>query len=415
MKNYSLGTKVSITFAFCLLFLLSLFVIFYRYENELHLQKLKERHLQSINYISLLYQNKTSPQNIENYLQIFEFKKVANKSLGDLILQRGSVIVNQNTNFGNFSAVVYDNKHYISVNDGKSVILLESQEKLASSNLFFIILILTFSLLVWFYIFTIKSIEPIKEFGKIVKKLAGGDTSVQFVYDGKDEIGELSQEFNKATKTIANLHNSRTLFLRTIMHELKTPIGKGRIIAEMIEDEVNKNRLIKVFRRLEVLINEFTRMEQVITKNYALEKNTYNLKSIFEQAVSILMFEPEQVAKKVHFNLGSKAFFINVDIGLMALAFKNIMDNAIKYGKDNVVKIVLKKNILSFYNNGNPLEKPISEYRQAFSSSTSRDKLGGGLGLGLYIVDNILKMHDLKLDYEYKNRQHRFFIILARA
>ncbi|MDR2341464.1 MAG: ArsS family sensor histidine kinase [Campylobacteraceae bacterium] len=415
MKNYSLGTKVSITFAFCLLFLLILFVLFYRYESELNLQKLKERHLRCINYVLLLYQNNTPQEDIENYFKSFEFKKVANETLGSSILQYGNIIVKQDTDFGNFSAIIYDNKHYISREDGKSVVIFESQEKFLANNLFFIILILTFSLLVWLYISIIKSIEPIREFGKVVRKLAGGDTSVQFVYDGNDEIGELSQEFNKATRTIANLHNSRTLFLRTIMHELKTPIGKGRIIAEMVEEEISRNRLIKVFKRLEVLINEFTRMEQVITKNYILEKNTHSLKDIFNQAVIILMFEPEQVAKRIQFDLGNKPFFINADLGLMVLAFKNLMDNAIKYGKDNVVKVVLKRNILSFYNKGEPLEKPIEEYRQAFASSTKRDKIGGGLGLGLYIVDNILKLHDLKLDYEYKNGQHCFFIALAKA
>jgi two-component system OmpR family sensor kinase len=379
------------------------------------MQKLKERHLQSINYLLLLYQDKIPPHNIETYFQSFKFKKISDKSLSGLILQHGNIIVKESTNFGNFSAIFYDNKHYLSIDDGDEAIVLESQDKLPSGNLFFIILILTLSLLVWLYMSTIRSIEPIKEFGKVVRKLASGDTSVQFVYNGKDEIGELSKEFNKATKTIANLHNSRTLFLRTIMHELKTPIGKGRIIAEMVEEDVSRNRLIKVFKRLEVLINEFTRMEQVLTKNYILEKDTYNLKDIFNRSIGILMFEPEQVAKRVHCDLGNKSFFINVDLGLMTLAFKNLMDNAIKYGSDNVVKVVLKKNVLSFYNKGEPLEKPVDEYKQAFSSSTKRDKLGGGLGLGLYIVDNILKLHDLKLDYEYKNEQHRFFIVLTRA
>ncbi|MDR0408452.1 MAG: ArsS family sensor histidine kinase [Campylobacteraceae bacterium] len=415
MKNYSLGTKVSITFAFCLIFLLILFLVFYRYENELNLQRLKEKHLQSINYLMLLYENKTPSEDIESYFQSFDFKKVENKSLSSLILKHGNIIIKRDTDFGGFSAIIYDNKHYISIVSGESVVLLESKDTLPSGNLFFIILILTFSLLVWLYISTIKSIEPIKEFGKVVRKLAGGDTSVQFVYDGKDEIGELSKEFNKATKTIANLHNSRTLFLRTIMHELKTPIGKGRIIAEMVEEEISRNRLIKVFKRLEVLINEFTRMEQVITKNYILERDTYNLKDVFNQSVSILMFEPEQVEKRVHFDLGNRSFLVNVDLGLMALAFKNLMDNAIKYGKDNIVKVVLKRNVLSFYNKGEPLEKPIDEYRQAFASSTKRDKLGSGFGLGLYIVDNILRLHELKLEYEYKSGQHRFFIALIKA
>lgn len=47
------------------------------------------------------------------------------------------------------------------------------------------------------------------------------------------------------------------------MHELKTPITKGLLTLEMIEDNKYKERLNGVFTRLEILINEFAAIEQI--------------------------------------------------------------------------------------------------------------------------------------------------------
>lgn len=50
------------------------------------------------------------------------------------------------------------------------------------------------------------------------------------------------------------------------MHELKTPIGKGRIISEMIKEDRQKERLIAIFLRMDSLINEFAKIENLFSK-----------------------------------------------------------------------------------------------------------------------------------------------------
>jgi two-component system OmpR family sensor kinase len=95
----------------------------------------------------------------------------------------------------------------------------------------------------------------------------------------------------------------------------------------------------------------------------------------------------------------------------MSLAFKNLIDNAIKYGSDKRVIITLEKNRLSFCNKGEPLKELLTEDREPFVSF-SKAKTSGGMGLGLYIVDSIFKLHGLKLNYEYKNGCHCFFVDL---
>ena len=52
------------------------------------------------------------------------------------------------------------------------------------------------------------------------------------------------------------------------MHELKTPIAKGRIVSELIDDNKQKDRMISIFDKLNFLINDFSNIEQIVSKNY---------------------------------------------------------------------------------------------------------------------------------------------------
>lgn len=64
------------------------------------------------------------------------------------------------------------------------------------------------------------------------------------------KISEVADAFYMAVMQIKKLNSSRQLFLRNIMHELKTPITKGRITAEMIQKDKYQERLINVFEKV---------------------------------------------------------------------------------------------------------------------------------------------------------------------
>ena len=94
-----------------------------------------------------------------------------------------------------------------------------------------------------------QSIAPLKDLAVVIRSFASGNLDIECKSDNKDEIGEVANEFDNMAHKVKDLLRSRQLFLRAIMHELKTPIGKGRSVAEMIENTTQKERLINVFER----------------------------------------------------------------------------------------------------------------------------------------------------------------------
>ncbi len=201
---------------------------------------------------------------------------------------------------------------------------------------------------------------------------------------------------------------SRQLFLRTVMHELKTPIAKGRIVGELIDDEKQKNRIIDIFEKLNFLIDDFAKVEQIVSNNYSSNIYSCSIASIIQKSINMLMLENnENIICK---NISTKN--INVDFELFAMVLKNLIDNAIKYSTDSNVIIKEENNAILVISSGKKLQKPLHEYFKPFHNDIKLKN--HGMGLGLYIVNSILQMHQMSLEYEYKDKQNIFKIILEK-
>lgn len=206
--------------------------------------------------------------------------------------------------------------------------------------------------------------------------------------------------------------HSRQLFLRTIMHELKTPIGKGKLVTEMLDDEIAKKRLSGIFARLDLLIAEFSKVEQIASKSCTPNIASYTLLHVLDQAIDLLMLDAEKTEELIKIE-GDFDFEVNVDFDLMALAIKNLIDNALKHSAKQQIHVSVYEKKLLIENKGEPLSMSIEEYFQPFVSGSKTH--GSGLGLGLYIVQNIVKLHGFEVSYHYIDGMHQFSIDFTKG
>jgi two-component system OmpR family sensor kinase len=184
------------------------------------------------------------------------------------------------------------------------------------------------------------------------------------------------------------------------MHELKTPITKGNFLTQLEQNEENNEKLKSVFSRLELLINEFASIEELISSTKNIETKFYFLDDVIDNAKDILMIEDEAVSGSYE----NKK--INVNFKLFSIASKNLIDNAIKYSLDKKVTILTEDENIIFENRGKELEYDLEKYFEPFFAN--EDKAKDSFGLGLYIVHNILKANNYTLEYEHKNGINRF-------
>lgn len=261
-------------------------------------------------------------------------------------------------------------------------------------------------LLIWFFLFIKKKLKPLISLREDMKNLSKGSFKISTKTDGKDEISELTKEFSNALKQLKELRDSRNLFLRNIMHELKTPITKGKLITDFYEDSERKYILIRVFQRLEYLLSEFAKIEELTSGQITLNKNEYHIIELVNQSFDILLLDEHSI------EIDEKADLkINADFELFSIALKNLIDNAIRYSVEEEPKIIIEKNCIKIINKGEKLTKDIEEYYKPFNHDY--ETATSGLGLGLYISNNIIKIHNYKLEYRYIDGYHHFYIIIS--
>lgn len=192
---------------------------------------------------------------------------------------------------------------------------------------------------------------------------------------------------------------ARDVFIANIMHELKTPITKGRLSLSLLNDDKNKERLESVFLRMETLISEFASIEELVSTQ-SLEKKSYKLSDLVDSSIDLLMIDD-------NISQNYDDIKLNVNYKLFVLAIKNMLDNGLKYSADKRVELINDTNtIITFKSKGDKLENDISYYIQPFSKSKSNS-----LGLGLYIVDYILKSHNMRLVYKHKDNYNYFSFV----
>lgn len=407
MIKHSLLNKISAIFFLSLVLLSMFFALLLEHQSDKNLETMKQRQIQSVNYLLVMYRNNVQPQDIEEYFNNFGLKKVTSKPLQDSVLERGIVIFQKLSPISRFSSIVYNDRYYLFIDNFESSVLLESQDHKNFNETLWIAFIIALLLLLYMYVSIFKSLAPLKTLSGQIRQFASGDLSIECKSASKDEIGKVANEFDRAVKKIRDLIQSRQLFLRTIMHELKTPIGKGRIVAEMLEDEIAKKRLIGVFGRLEMLIVEFSRIEQITSQRYEMNLQSYSLIYIIEHAIDLLMLDEQKREEYIRLD-GEFDIDVNVDFDLMALAIKNLIDNALKHSQTKSVLVKQEGQTLIIANHGEPLKMAIEEYFQPFVSGSKA--CGSSLGLGLYIVKNIVSQHGLDIVYEYADGMHHFKI-----
>ena len=407
--KHSLITKISVFFVIAIILVCVLFITFARMQMNRALGSMQANQINAVNNLLELYKRNAPPSDIERYFSSYGLELVKDKNIIQNIITSGKIFFVQDTSIGEFSSVEYNNSLFLNIKNNSFVVVFESLGTKNLNDPLWVGFLLTMAVLISLYLSIVRSFTPLKKLSKNIKKFAQDNLDVNLAAThSEDEIGQVAQEFNNAIAKIQELIRSRQLFLRTIMHELKTPIGKGRLITEMLDDETQKVRLVNVFERLEILINEFAKIEQLLSKSYSLNYQDYHFSLILEQVKDMSMLDNWD--ELINTDIECDAV-INVDFGLFALAIKNLIDNALKYSSDKKVRIICDENKVSVANRGAALAKSFEHYKQAFIRN--KDEKATGMGLGLYIIDKICELHKFRFEYNYSDGTHYFSIVFS--
>ena len=293
-------------------------------------------------------------------------------------------------------------KRIIIINNDRFKLILENKNKPKFPLKRVLVFSAVFILIMVLYLWIMRSLLPLSTLKSQIQTFSKGNLDIECKSHKNDEIAEVANEFDHAVTMIRELLHSRQLFLRAIMHELKTPIAKGRLVSEMLDDEKNKTRMHSIFERLNLLIDEFAKIEKITSKNFELTIKPYKMSDLLEASEDMLMIENP---KRLITTEIKKDYSKDVDFELFTLVIKNLLDNGIKYSTDKHITVVINDDRIKIINKGEELKEPLENYFKPFHASKK------GLGLGLYIVKSILDIHQMELHYVHEDGKNIFTVV----
>ena len=403
MNKNSIIFSTTLNFLITSLLLIVSFVFLLSHENFKKNEQIFERYKPIIKMVSgkKFYFDKDFHKNLldMNY-ELFESKEEIKNILSN---NKKIIFARSNKHNETFKIFEIDGKIYLFFEKFDTQILIKDLDSQNLTNSFYTIFVFVSLLVVItiLYINTLKKLLPLKELKD--KVINFGDEKFDFDLSNsssKDEVTLLANEFKKSAQKLKNIKESRNIFIRNIMHELKTPITKGKFLLQLEKSDENIEKLKMVFNRLESLINEFATIEELISQNRVLEKKSYFLEDLLDNAKDILMID-DNCVKNSYENIK-----LNVNFKLFSIAIKNLIDNAIKYSNDKKVEVLTQNEDILFVNSGKKLEGDFEKYLEPFYSKSSNESFG----LGLYIVFNILKANGYNLLYKYEDSKNIFTI-----
>lgn len=268
--------------------------------------------------------------------------------------------------------------------------------------------------------------RPIKEMTVVARKIASGDFTQRVSVDSEGELGMLAKSFNQMSVALGEMDEVQTSFISDVSHELRTPMTiisgfVDGILDGTIPPEQQQKYLEVVLsetKRLNRLVNDLLEMSRLNSGKIEYKMVPFDINENIRKA--IIAFEQgiddKNIEVEVNFEDDSTLVLGNSDSIYRVIT--NLMDNAVKFTPEKG-KITIKvetsgqKTKVSIENTGKGLtEKELAHiwdrFYQTDKSRTSSGKKG--VGLGLYIVKNIMKAHENDIYAESKEGEWTRFV-----
>ena len=222
------------------------------------------------------------------------------------------------------------------------------------------------------------------------------------------EFSILQKSFKNMLLRLKEQSQLQIDFVNNASHELKTPIFVIRGYVDML-NEWGKDDKEVLNESLIALKKEIQNMQELTekllflakSKNLVIEKNNINLDNILKEVIDNLSF----AYPKQKINYSSSEIYINSDEALLKLLFKNLIENAIKYGNNNPVNVILRKEkkikvVIEDFGIGMSKEALPHIFDRFYREDEARNREIKSYGLGLSIVKEIITLLNIDIQIE---------------
>ena len=257
-------------------------------------------------------------------------------------------------------------------------------------------------------------LEPVRKLREAADAITKGDYTQEVEVRSNDEIGQLTDSFNKMAKELREVDTLQSDFIANISHDFRSPLTSIKGYVEAMLDGTIPPEMHEKY--LQIVLDEANRLTKMtnnvldLTKmeNGQIELNRTNF-DINEMIINLALSFEQRVEEKhiqMDFQFLQEKLYVNADLDLMQRVIYNLLDNALKFtGEGDTISvetsIVGKKAYIVVSDTGSGIDE--ESLPHIFDRFNKGDKSRGmnkmGTGLGLAIVKQIMLTHheDIKV------------------
>jgi signal transduction histidine kinase len=207
---------------------------------------------------------------------------------------------------------------------------------------------------------------------------------------GPSDVRELIQAFNGAQQRLGALLTEKDVMLGAIGHDLKTPLASLRVRIESVEDEAERDKMAQTVQEMTTILDDI-----LILARLGKRSENVQVTDIVSLVEAVIADFPD--GSNIAIDAASGPHAASIRPILLKRALRNLIDNALQYGGNARISLERRVDALHLIvDDDGPglapdqLERMFEPFTRA---ETSRNRAGGGTGLGLTIARAIAQAH----------------------
>ena len=236
-----------------------------------------------------------------------------------------------------------------------------------------------------------------------------GDFSQPIPLRRRDELGELGTEVNRMASGLQHMLDGQRGLLLAISHELRSPLTRARLHAELLADGPQRSALLRDLGLMRDLVSDLLEAERLAVGAAALQRAPTDLNALVQDLVAA-QFADSAVALRLDPALPP----LWLDRVRLQLLVRNLLDNALRHGAGTAVLLTTEHGISDRSDTGNrkgAIRLTVRDYgpgvdpaqlprlTEAFyRPDAARTRASGGVGLGLSLCQRVATSHGGSLE-----------------
>lgn len=243
-------------------------------------------------------------------------------------------------------------------------------------------------------------LRPLEDIRAGAQRYGRGEFAEPIPVRRRDELGDLAEDVNTMARSIHQMLEAKRALLLAISHELRSPITRARLNAELLPESGDaaqrREALLRDLQEMTDLVTELLESERLSQGHAALQREPTDLAAFIRQSTA---------GMPVQLELADGLPLQSIDRARVRMLLRNLLDNALGHGAGSKPPVLQLRQegrevVLSVRDFGPGVDEAVlAQLAEPFyRTDASRTRDSGGVGLGLFLCRLVAQAHGGRLE-----------------